>query len=185
VINVSSRVLLAVAVTVLMAPGVSTAQQNVSPQVQQTARQVESTARRFGVGIQGGVAFDPELIDFGAHATFGPLFRPSLQFRPGVELGLGEVTTFLGVNLDVLYTFPGDTGTTWRPYVGAGPNFGFRRQDFESDVDDGTRFDFSDSDAIAGFNFIAGARNANGLFIEVKASAYGISNIRLLAGFNF
>jgi hypothetical protein len=153
--------------------------------VQQRAREVENAATRFGVGVQAGVAFDPELIDFGGHATFGPIFRPSIQFRPGVEIGLGEVTTFLGVNLDVLYSFPSDSNTGWRPYVGGGPNFGFRRVDFESDDDDGTRFDFGDTDPIAGFNFIAGARNPNGLFIEIKASAYGISNVRLLAGFNF
>jgi hypothetical protein len=173
------------AFTVLLLPGSAAAQQNVPPQVQQVAVDVESTARRFGFGIQGGVAFDPELIDFGAHATFGPIFRPSIQFRPGIEFGLGEVTTFLGINLDVLYTFPSDT-SGWRPNVGGGPNFGYSHQGFESDEDEeGNRFDFSDSDGIAGFNFIAGARSPNGLFIEIKASAYGISNVRLLAGFNF
>ena len=184
------------AVTVLLLPGSAAAQQNVPPQAQQTAVAVEATAKRFGVGIQGGVAFDPELIDFGAHATFGPIFSSAVQFRPGLEFGIGEVTTFLGINLDVLFAFPGDN-TGWRPYVGAGPNFGYRNVSFEASGDvedededdvedeDGNRFDFSDNDAIAGFNFIAGARSPSGLFIEIKASAYGISNVRLLAGFNF
>ena len=57
-------------------------------------------ARRFGVGVVGGVGLDPELIDVGAHATFGPVFKPDLLFRPGLEIGAGEVTTFLGVNLE-------------------------------------------------------------------------------------
>jgi hypothetical protein len=130
---------------------------------------------------------DPEMLNVGAHVTFGPLFSPRVRVRPGVEIGLGEVTTFLGINIDVVYTLPGSTiESRWTPYVGAGPNFGYVRRDFSPDDDDeGSRFDFSDSDGTAGFNFIAGARNQNGLFIELKATAYGVSNIRLLAGFDF
>ncbi len=176
------------AAMMLLAPGAE-AQQNVPPAVQQAERNIEDAARRFGIGIQGGVALDPELLDVGVHATFGPIFNPSVAFRPGVEIALGEVTTMLGINLDVLYVLPGTTDDSrWRPYVGAGPNFSYSRVDFEpedDDDDDDNRFDFSDSDGNAGFNFIAGARNANGLFIELKATAYGVSTIRLLAGFDF
>ena len=71
--------------------------------------------------------------------------------------------------------------------MGAGPNFALSHRGFESDEsDDGrNRFDFSDTDFEGGFNFIAGARNRNGMFLEMKATAYGVSNVRLLAGFNF
>ena len=34
-------------------------------------------------------------------------------------------------------------------------------------------------------NFIVGMRKQNGMFFEMKATAWGVSNIRLLAGFNF
>jgi hypothetical protein len=34
-------------------------------------------------------------------------------------------------------------------------------------------------------NFIAGARNRNGMYLGMKATAYGVSNVRLLLGFNF
>jgi len=34
-------------------------------------------------------------------------------------------------------------------------------------------------------NFIAGARNRNGVYLEMKATAYGVTNVRLLVGFNF
>lgn len=182
-LNFASRVVLAVAVATLLAPSSVAAQQNVPPQVQQVPPAVESAARRFGLGIKGGVGFDPELLVVGAHATFGPLFAPTVQFRPGLEIGVGEVTTFLGINLDVLYTFPRDAG--WRFYAGAGPNFGFSHVRFEAESDDGNRFDFSDTDGVAGINFIGGARADNGLFIEVKASAKGVTNVTLLAGFNF
>jgi hypothetical protein len=184
---------------------VAAAQQNVPPQVRDAAEATERAVKRFRIGVDGGIALDPELIDFGAHATFAPVFTPSLEFRPGIEFGLGEVTTLFGINLDVLYTLPG-TGrdSRWTPYVGAGPNFTLSHRGFETDesdhvdatTDGGTpvvtaaddrpgRFDFSDTDFSGGFNFIAGARSQSGLFIEMKATAWGVSNVRLLAGFNF
>ena len=175
------------------------AQQNVAPAVQQAGADVESAVERFGVGVQGGVGLDPEIIDLAVHATFGPVFRPTLRFRPSIEFGLGEVTTMFGVNLDVLYTLPGFTGETpWVPYVGAGPNFGLSHRGFETDdgdnldvdglpdeVEDRGRFDFSDTDFNGGMNFIIGMRRQTGMFFEMKATAWGVSNVRLLAGFNF
>lgn len=173
-------------------------QSNVPAAGQQAVADVEEAARRFRLGVRGGVALDPELIDFGAHATFGPIFTPSLAFRPGIEFGVGEVTTMFGINLDVLYTFPRSAGQRWTPYLGAGPNFALSHRGFSTEegdkvdidgngvVDDTpSRFDFSDTDFKSGFNFIAGARSRSGVFFEMNATAYGVSNIRLLGGFNF
>jgi hypothetical protein len=183
------------------------AQQNVPNQVQGAADAAERAARRYGVGVDGGIALDPELIMFGGHGTFGPIFGPSVLFRPGIEFGLGEVTTLFGINLDVLYTLPGATRQTrWTPYIGAGPNFALSHRGFATTdvthVDTGTsattttagtttttstpgRFDFSDTDFSGGFNFIAGARSQGGLSVEMKATAWGVSTVRLMAGFNF
>jgi len=162
-------------------------QQNVPQAAQNAEDAVERAVRRFGIGVEGGIALDPELIDFGAHATFGPVFNRNVQFRPGIEFGIGEVTTTFGINLDVLYTLPGATGQTrWRPYVGAGPNLSLSHRGFDSTTDDeGNRFDFSDTDFEGGFNFIAGARARNRMFLEMRATAYGVSNVRLLVGFTF
>ena len=150
---------------------------------------VEDFVERFGIGIEGGVGLDPELIVFGAHGTFAPIFHPRVEFRPGIDFGIGELTTAFGVNLDVLYRLPGSAGR-WRPYFGAGPNFALSHRDLNVDdiddeIDEPSRFDFSDTDFETGFNFIAGARTAGGLFVEMKATAYGVTNIRLLVGFNF
>jgi hypothetical protein len=184
------------------------AQNNVPAPAQNAANATESFVERYGIGVEGGVGLDPELIIFGGHGTFGPIFTPNLTFRPGIEFGVGEVTTMFGINLDVLYRFPGASSTTrWAPYVGAGPNFALSHRGFETTETDkvsgGTttttttgaattsttesrnRFNFSDTDFESGFNFIAGARNRNGVFVEMKATAYGVTNIRLLAGFNF
>jgi hypothetical protein len=52
-------------------------------------------------------------------------------------------------------------------------------------LEDRGRFDFSDTDFNGGMNFIVGMRQPNGMFFEMKATAWGVSNVRLLAGFNF
>jgi hypothetical protein len=174
-------------------------QQNPPVAGQRAADEAESVARRFAIGLQGGVGLDPEILDIGVHASFGPIFTPNLSFRPVFEIGAGEVTTLLGINLDVLYTFPGYTSDTqWIPYVGGGPNFGLSHRSFETedgdnvdidgpgaDDDDRNRFDFSDTDFNGGMNFIVGMRKQSGVFFEMKATAWGVTNVRLLAGFNF
>ena len=78
------------------AAAAAAAQQNVPPKAQQTEDSVERAVKRFGIGVEAGVALDPELIYFGAHGTFGPIFHQGVQFRPGIEFGVGEVTTTFG-----------------------------------------------------------------------------------------
>jgi hypothetical protein len=165
-------------------------QSNVPPAAQQAEVTVEEAVRRFRVGVEGGVGLDPEIIMFGAHAAFAPIFRRGVEFRPGIDFGIGELTTQFGVNLEVLYVLPGATSRTrWTPYAGAGPNFALSHRGFTTDDDleddDPNRFDFSDTDFEGGFNFIAGARSRGGTFFELKATAYGVATVRLLGGFNF
>ena len=146
-----------------------------------------SVLKRFGVGVEAGVGFSPQVIDFGGHATFGPILNPRVQFRPGVEFSFGEVTTTFAINLDVLYTFAAANGQPrWSPYLGAGPTFGLSHRGFSATTDDtGNRLDFSDTSFDAGLNFVGGVRNRAGTFVEVRATAWGVANVRLLAGFNF
>lgn len=190
------NVAIVVAACWLLFPDAATAQQtppNVPAPAQQAESSVERVVKRLRIGVEGGVGLDPEIIDIGAHAAFAPVFSRNIEFRPGVEFGFGEVTTLFGINLDVLYTLPGATRQTrWVPYIGAGPNFSLSHRGFESvsddgsgNVDAGSRFDFGDTNFNGGFNFIAGARSQSRLFFEMKATAWGVSNVRLLAGFNF
>jgi hypothetical protein len=163
-------------------------QSNVPDEVRQAEQVVERTARRLRMGLEGAVGVDPELIMFGTHAAFGPIFTAGLDVRPGVEFGIGELTTLFGINVDVLYALPGGARRGgWAPYVGAGPNFALSHQGFEADGegDNRSRFDFSDTDFEGGMNFIAGARHRTGMFLELKTTAYGVSNVRFLVGYNF
>lgn len=180
--------------------GTIAAQQNVPQPAQQAQDDVERVVRRYGIGVSGGVGIDPEIIHVGAHATFGPIFREAVQFRPGVEIGVGELTTLFGINLDALYTFDNDSrATAWLPYIGAGATFGLSHKGFDSDdlehldieglpddvVERGNRFDFGDTDFNGGMNFIVGMRKQRGAFFEMRATAWGVSSIRLLGGFTF
>jgi hypothetical protein len=160
---------------------------NVPPEVKQAETAVKRAVRRYRIGVFGGVALDPELIEFGAHGAFGPFFGENIEFRPGFDLGVGEVTTQFGINLDVIYIMSQTTTTNeWSPYLGIGANFGFSHQSFEGeDEESGNRFDFGDTDVEGGMNFIVGMRKQSGLFFEMRATAYGVSAIRLLGGFNF
>ena len=173
-------------------------QSNVPDQAKQAESAVTDAVKKFRIGVFGGIGLDPELIEFGAHAAFGPFFGDNVVFRPGFDIGIGEITTQLGLNLDALYILPGSTTSTrWVPYVGAGVNFALSHEGFEEpapedpedaedgDEDDEDRFDFSDTDFESGLNFIVGMRSQRGMFFEMRATAYGVSAIRLLAGFNF
>jgi len=157
----------------------------VPPDVRRLESQIERQARRYRAGVQVGAALDPELISLDGFATFGPFFNRNTYFRPNVEFAFGEVTTLFGIHLDGIYTLPGITRSIrWAPYVGAGPTFSFSHRGFE-DEQDGQRFDFGEFEWHNGVNFIAGARNPNGVFFEMKSTAWGAANIRLMGGFEF
>src|SRR5688572_8888824 len=93
-------------------PLASQQQANVPDQAKQAESAVQDAVKKFRIGVFGGVALDPELIEFGAHAAFGPFFSDNVEFRPGFDIGVGEITTQLGINLDVLYILPGATTST-------------------------------------------------------------------------
>ncbi len=170
-------------------------QGNVPQAVREAEAGVKRTARRFNLGVQGGIGLDPELVDLGVHGSFNGIFDPNLAFRPVLEIGFGELTTMLGFNLDMVYTFASSTDSRWTPYFGAGPQFGLSHQGLNADDADNLgidvpeeeqdRFDFGDTDFNVGMNFIVGMKTQRGAFFEMKATAWGVSTIRLLVGFNF
>jgi len=175
---------------------------------------VTEAVKRWNIGVYGGVALDPEMITVGAYGTLGKVFSPAVSFQPGLYLSFGELTTEFGIDLDVTYTLPGERTSAWHPYIGGGLNFALSHQGFEAPVDnsgsvttptptsstgtttttsttttsteeDTSRFNFSDTSFDTGLNFIVGARRASGVFFEMKATAYGVSSVKLLAGFRF
>jgi len=182
-----------------LTPPAPSEEEVVPDQVRRIESQIEHQARRFRAGVQAGAAFDPQLISLNVFSTLGPFFSRNLQFRPNVEFAFGELTTLFGIDLDAVFSLPGvPRSVKWAPYVGAGPSFSFSHQGFETteaktevDTANGTvqidngRFDFSTWDWNNGFNFIVGFKNPSGTFFEMKSTAWGGANIRLMAGFEF
>jgi hypothetical protein len=165
---------------------------------------VASAVKKWRIGVDGGVGLDPEIIIFGVHGYLGPLFKSNVNFRPGFELGFGELTTMIAFDLDVVFTVRDENApvTTWTPYFGLGPNFALSHKGFSAEsggtstttTTNGSstttsttsgRFDFGDTTFDTGLNFIVGMRKTNGLFAEMKATAYGVSSIRLMIGYDF
>jgi hypothetical protein len=166
------------------------AQQDAVPaSVRRLESQIERGARKYRAGLQVGAALDPELISLQGFSTLGPFFTRNLQFRPGLEFAFGEVTTLFGIHLDGIYTLPEvSRSVRWAPYLGIGPSFAFSHRNFEEETVNGTkvdRFDFGDFSWNNGLNFIVGAKSPRGMFFELKATAYGISKIRMMGGFEF
>lgn len=91
-----TKYVLAAAIACSLCPLTAHAQNNVPAAAQQAESDVERTVKRFGMGVEGGVALNPELIDVGVHGTFGPIFTRAIQFRPEFEVGIGELTTLFG-----------------------------------------------------------------------------------------
>jgi hypothetical protein len=179
--------------------------------LRQLEANLEKQAKRYHFGGTMGMALDPEMLSLNGFATLTPFSGRGFNFRPGLELAFGEITSLLGLHFDFLYTLPGvKRSTKWGPYIGAGPNFSLSHRGVEqgeflnedqalnggnnngntsngdtSQEDEIGRFDFSQFDWNNGFDFIIGAKTPSGAFFEMKATAWGVSSIRMLGGFVF
>jgi hypothetical protein len=167
----------------------SNAEADVVPtDIRRLERSIQRQARRYQAGVRAGVALDPELILFGAHAQVGPFFHRDVFFRPNAELAFGEVTTLVAINPEFIYRLPVTARHgRWSAYVGAGPGFNFVHQNFERRTGDDRDIDFGDFHSDVGFNILGGMQNRNGMFMELKTSIYTSPSptLRLMVGYNF
>jgi hypothetical protein len=159
--------------------------------VPQEVRALESDlkrqVKRFGAGVRMGTALDPELFMLGIQARMGPIFTRDLWFRPNLEIGFGEVTGMIGVNLEFVYRLPISAREgKWSTYFGAGPALNFTNQDFERE-DANTSIHWGDFSYKTGFNILMGMQHRKGPFVEVKTSIYSEPSpvLRLIAGYTF
>ena len=152
------------------------------PSVRQAENAIERESRKYHFGVQGGMALNPELVDVGVLARFGPFFSKNLQFRPNVDFAFGEVTKLFALNGDFIYNMSDFRWARKSVYFGAGPQFNFTEQSLS---DHGVNFsDFHYSTAL---NIILGVRMRNGAFAELKSSVWAAPApvLRLLVGYTF
>jgi len=154
--------------------------------VHRLEREVEKELRPVQIAARTGIAIDPELVLIGADAKFR-LWNTGLHFRPGVELGIGELTTMVGFNLEGIYRLPltGPTGR-WTTYVGGGVGINLIHLGFEGE-ENGSRFDFGDFTTDGALNIVGGIKRRNGLFMELRTSIYSRPSptMRLMIGYTF
>jgi hypothetical protein len=153
--------------------------------VRQLERTIQRQTRKWRLGVRGASALDPELFMFGVHSQMGPFFNENVYARPNFELGFGELTTLVALNFEGVYRLPVTQRTSrWNIYAGGGPALAFSHRNFAEETDRG-KIDFGDLDSDIGFNFLIGVQTREGMFLEMKTSAYAIPTLRFEIGFNF
>ena len=161
------------------------ADEPVPASVRQLERAIERQSRRYRLGVRAASALDPELFMFGAHTQMGPFFSENVWARPNLEIGFGELTTLLAFNFEGIYRLPVTSRTSrWNIYAGGGPALNWSHRNFVEETDRG-KIDFGDLDLDVGFNFLLGIQAREGMFLELKSSAYSIPTIRFEVGYNF
>jgi hypothetical protein len=120
-------------------------------------------------GVRAGVSVDPDQFYFGGHIETKPIVD-RLRFRPNLEVGLGDDTTLVAINIEFAYFFR--SKSPWELYAGAGPALNI--------VD---RHD--DSDLQGGLNFLVGVQHRDGLFFEFKVGAIDSPNLKFGVGYTW
>jgi len=160
------------------------AQSDVVPEsIRATESAIARDARKFHFGFQDGIALDPELMDFGIHAKFGPFFSKRASLRPGVDFAFGEITKLFALNLDAIFNLAPNPGAKQSVYFGLGPQFNFAHQSASNNEG----VDFSDFHYSNALNLIVGVKWRSGVFTELKTSIWASPApvIRLMAGYSF
>ena len=158
------------------------------PSVRNAENQIQHEARRWRLGVRGGVGLDPELVLFGVHSQMGPIFNQNVFFRPNADFEWGEITDMVTLNLEAAYRIPTRARNgSWAPYIGAGPSLNFIHQSFQTDAGQGRDISFGNFDYETGFNILMGLQNRNRTFFEVKTGLYSAPApvVRLIVGYNF
>jgi len=149
--------------------------------IRSTQNAIEREVRKFHFGVQAGMALNPELLDIGIHAKFGPFFSKNVQFRPSVDFSFGEITKLFALNGDFIYSLSSRVARR-SVYFGAGPQFNFVEQNVS-----GHGVSFSDFHYSNALNVLLGVRSRSGAFAEMKTSVWAAPApiLRLLAGYTF
>jgi hypothetical protein len=158
------------------------------PKVQHAEKRIKHVARRWRLGVQGGMGLDPELAMFGVHSQMGPLFSRNFFFRPNADFEWGEITDMVALNFEGVYRFPTTVHRgLWAPYAGAGPSMNFIHQSFQAQAGQGRNISFGNFDYETGFNVLLGFENRHDTFFEMKTSLYSqpAPVFRIIVGHTF
>ncbi|TAK19285.1 MAG: hypothetical protein EPO35_00395 [Acidobacteria bacterium] len=126
------------------------------------------------VGVRGGVSADPDQFYVGLHLVTKPVFD-RVEFRPNVELGIGDNATLIALNGEFVYRRQINK-QPWSLLAGGGPGAVIRRRD-------GSGGDRTDTGG--GLNVLIGAEHAGGFFTELKVGLIDSPSVKFGVGFTF
>lgn len=135
-----------------------------------------AAAAQTHLGVRAGVSGDPTQFVFGGHVETSPLIE-HLTFRPNVEVGVGDHTTLVALNVEFVYSIP-LSHQPWRVYLGGGPAANLYSYSAGSGRSDG-------STVSGGFNFLVGVQHERGLFTELKVGAIHSPTVKVTFGYAF
>ena len=121
------------------------------------------------IGIQAGVSVEPNQFYFGTHVETPPL-ADLVNFRPNIEIGVGDSVTLMGLNFEFVHRFRPQR--PWGLYAGGGPALNLIH------TEDDTRME-------GGFNFVGGLAHRDGLFVEIKVGVMDSPNFKVGVGYVF
>jgi hypothetical protein len=130
-------------------------------------------------GPQLGFSQGPDQFVIGGHLKWNAV-APSLDFVPGVDLGLGDNATVVSMNGDFHYKLA--TGSSWQPYVGGGVGLHFESVENQ-------RNNTSTNETRTGGHLILGAgvptQGSSRFFTELKIGFGDSPDMKVLAGWNY
>ena len=122
-----------------------------------------------GVGMRSGASFNPGQFYFGGHVETGAI-ADEWRFRPNVEIGIGDDSTLVGINVEFVYVIP--STREWSLYAGGGPALNIVDSDAATESE-------------GGLNVLAGLMHVSGLFGEVKFGALDSPRVKMAVGYTF
>lgn len=156
----------------------------IPPAVRRMESRIERQAKRYRAGVRAGMGLDPELVTIGVQAQIGPVFNSNVFVRPVIDFGIGEITTMVSVNLDLLYRLPVSTRRgRYSTYFGIGPAFNFLGRGINTPDD--REINFDNFDYGTGMNILGGVEFRNGTFFELRSTVYTEPHLRLVVGYSF
>lgn len=134
-----------------------------------------AAAQQLKYGVRAGVSAEPQQFFFGGHVETRPLLE-RLTFKPSAEIGIGDGTTLIALNVEFAYRIPIER-QPFALYIGAGPaaNIYSIRGDSPGGGLDGVH---------GGFNFFVGLQHDKGLFMELKVGALDSPSLKFTVGYS-
>ena len=129
-----------------------------------------AAAQERNFGVRAGVSADPDQFFFGGHYETKPLIK-HLTFKPNVEIGIGDDTTLIALNIEFAYHIPIEKQPFFL-YLGGGPAANI----FANEGDDHVG---------GGFNFLVGLQHNKGLFTEFKVGVGDSAGLKFMVGYAF